>query len=126
MSELLTRARTAARSAHLLLGAGDWRGAVDRAYYAMFDLAKHALREVDPKLAVARKHTTIIARFSKHVVQEKGYPRDLGRALRRVFDARLVADYSDAATTREQATEVVEAMERFFAFIAGNGGTDPK
>lgn len=103
----------------MLLDAGDYRGAVHRAYYAMFDLARHVLRDIDPKLAVAKRHSTIIARFSKHMVQERGYPRELGRVLREVFDERLVADYSDRAPTLEQATEVIEAMERFFAAIPG-------
>jgi len=118
MSDLAAYARIGARSARMLLDAGDYRGAVHRAYYAMFDLARHALREIDPKLAVAKKHSTIIARFSKHMVRERGYPREVGRALREVFDERLVADYSDAAPTLEQANDVIAVMERFFAAIA--------
>jgi uncharacterized protein len=121
MSDLASDARMGARSARMLLDAGDYRGAVNRAYYAMFDLARHVLREIDPKLAEARKHATIIARFSKHAVQEKGYQRDLGRILRDVFDERLVGDYSFSAPTLNQATEVVEAMERFFAAVEGGG-----
>jgi len=67
----------------MLLDAGDYRGAVNRAYYAMFDLARHTLRAVDPKLAAAKKHSTIIARFSKYMIQERGYPREIGQTLRR-------------------------------------------
>jgi uncharacterized protein (UPF0332 family) len=79
------------------------------------------LREIDPKLTEARKHATIIARFSKHVVQERGYQRDLGRILRDVFDERLVVDYSYSAPTLNQAAEVVAAMEQFFAAVEGGG-----
>jgi uncharacterized protein (UPF0332 family) len=110
----------------MLLDAGDYRGAVNRAYYAMFDLARHTLRAIDPRLAAAKKHSTIIARFSKHMIQEKGYPREIGQALRKVFDARLVGDYADAAPTLQQAREVIEAMERFFEVLAaGEGATKP-
>lgn len=122
MSDLGADARMGARSARMLLDAGDYRGAVNRAYYAMFDLARHTLRAVDPKLAAAKKHSTIIARFSKHMVQEKGYPREVGRILRKVFDARLVGDYADTAPTSEQANEVIEAMERFFEVMAAGQG----
>lgn len=113
MNDLAARARTAARSARLLLDAGDYHGAISRAYYAMFDLARSSLREIDPKLAAAKTHATVISRFAKHVVQDRGFPRESGRALRRAFDARLVAEYSDIATTVEEAKAVVEMMERF-------------
>lgn len=122
MSDLGADAQIGARSARMLLDAGDYRGAVNRAYYAMFDLARHTLRAVDPKLAAAKKHSTIIARFSKHMIQERGYPREIGQTLRKVFDARLVGDYADSAPTREQANEVIAAMERFFEGIAAGGG----
>jgi uncharacterized protein (UPF0332 family) len=96
---------------------GDTIGAVNRAYYAMFDLARAALRDIDPKLAVAKKHATIIARFSLHLVRERGFPQELGRALRRAFDARLLADYSDIAHTQAEARAIVDAMERFVVAV---------
>lgn len=113
MNELVTRGRSAARSARVILEMGDTIGAVNRAYYAMFDLARAALRDIDPKLAVAKKHATIIARFSQHLVRERGFPQEHGRALRRAFDARLLADYSDIAYTQAEARGIVDAMERF-------------
>jgi uncharacterized protein (UPF0332 family) len=124
MSKLVTRARAAARSARLLLDEGDTIGAVSRAYYAMFDLARAALHDIDPKLAAAKTHATIISRFSKHMVQDRGFPQNLGRALRRAFDARLVADYSDTATTIEEAKEVVDAMDEFLAAVTKAVGDD--
>jgi len=117
MNELVARARASARSARLLLETGDTIGAVSRAYYAMFDLARAALRDIDPKLAAAKTHATIISRFSKHIVKEKGYSPELARALRRAFDARLVADYSYDTVTMEVAAEVVDGMDRFLADI---------
>jgi uncharacterized protein (UPF0332 family) len=124
MNKLVTRARAAARSARLLLDEGDTIGAVSRAYYAMFDLARAALRDIDPKLAAAKTHATIISRFSKHMVQDRGFPQELGRALRRAFDARLVADYSDTATIIEVAKEVVDAMDQFLAAVTKAVGDD--
>ena len=89
MNELAARAETAARAARLLLDQGDYVGAVSRAYYAMFDLARAQLRDIDPKLAAAKTHTSIIARFSKHLVQERGLPREIGRTL----DAHSTRDF---------------------------------
>ena len=123
MNELAARAETAARAARLLLDQGDYVGAVSRAYYAMFDLARAQLRDIDPKLAAAKTHTSIIARFSKHLVQERGLPREIGRTFRRAFNARLLAEYSDTSVTFEQAKEAVEAMERFFEAVLGREGS---
>ena len=125
MSELASQARMAARSARILLDQGDYVGAVSRAYYAMFDLARATLREIDPKLAAAKTHTTIIARFSKHLVRDRGLPRDVGRSLRRAFNARLLTEYSETSVAFEQAERAVEAMERFFEAVASKENSPP-
>jgi uncharacterized protein (UPF0332 family) len=109
----------------MLLEAGDYKGAVNRAYYAMFDLARHTLSGIDPKLPAAKKHSTIIARFSKYVVHDRRFPREAGETLRKAFDARLLADYSDMAPTPQQATAAIEAMERFFEIVTAESSSKP-
>jgi len=113
MNELVARARMSARSARSLLEAGDYNSAISRAYYAMFDLARAELLDIDPKLVEAKTHATIIRRFSKYLVEERGLPRQLGRALRGVFDARLGTEYAQVVATAEEAKAAVEAMELF-------------
>ena len=66
MSEHWKQARISARSARLLLDSGDTVGAVNRAYYAMFDASRAALGRVDPDFQSTKTHVTIIRRFSMH------------------------------------------------------------
>lgn len=124
MSDLVVRARMSASSARMLLETGDYNSAISRAYYAMFDLARAELLNIDPKLVETKTHTTIIRRFSKHLVQERSVPRELGQALRGVFDARLATEYSQTTATAEEARAVVEAMEQFLDAIEGQRSTD--
>lgn len=118
MNELAARGHMAARSAHRLLEDGDYASAVSRAYYAMFDLTRAMLQELDPKLVAAKTHTTIISRFSKHLVRDRGLPSEAGRVLRRVFNARILTEYSASAVTLKDAREAVELMDRFFEAVA--------
>jgi uncharacterized protein (UPF0332 family) len=99
MSDLIERALASARSARMLLDAGDYNSAISRAYYAMFDLARAELFSIDPALLEAKTHAAIIRRFSKHCVEQRGRPRELGQALRRVFDARQDTEYSQVMAT---------------------------
>jgi uncharacterized protein (UPF0332 family) len=117
MSGLVARARASIHSARLILDTGDTNGAISRAYYGMFDVARAALWAVDPKLIVAKTHATIISRFSRHVVREKGLSPELGRALRRAHDLRLVTEYSKSMATKDDARGVVEAAEQFLAAV---------
>lgn len=117
MSELVVRARASIHSARLILEAGDANSAISRAYYGMFDLARAALLAIDPKLVVAKTHATIISRFSRHLVKDRDFPRELGKALRRAHDLRLVSDYSQSLATSDDARGVVEAAEQFLAAV---------
>lgn len=62
---LLEKADRAIGSAQLLFSAGDYEGACNRAYYAMFDAAKAALLYVQPEsdLSIAKTHNGLIAAF---------------------------------------------------------------
>jgi uncharacterized protein (UPF0332 family) len=124
MSELVARARASVHSARLILDAGDTNGAISRAYYGMFDLARAALWSIDPKLIVTKTHATIISRFSRHMVKDRGFSRELGKALRRAHDLRLVTDYSQSMATKDDARGVVEAAERFLAAVTKAIGDD--
>ncbi len=116
----------APQTARARLDAGDYRGAVIGAYYAMLDLARYMLRGIDPKLVVAREHSAIIQSFHKHVVQEMGYPHEIGRLLSAAFEGRLADASANSVPTPERAKERVEAMERFFAAItSGRDLSDP-
>jgi uncharacterized protein (UPF0332 family) len=115
---LWTKAHGAARSAHVLLEAGEADGAVNRAYYAMFGAARAALSTVRGALAHSKKHATIVRRFDRHLVAERGFDRTLGRAfLNRQRHARWIADYGATSACAAQARAVVADMERLLAAV---------
>ena len=118
MRDVRTKAKSAADQARILLDAGRPDGAASRAYYAMFDAARVALATIAPELAEAKTHATILRRFSKHIVLERNLDSELGRMLRRAFEARLLADYQGPSVPKERAALMVDEEERFIAAIA--------
>jgi uncharacterized protein (UPF0332 family) len=117
MSPFLTKARMMVRSARLLLDAGNSGSAVNRAYYAMFYAARAALNGVDPNLLKTKSHATIIRRFGKHLVEERGFDRSLGRLFAQTEDIRIGADYGDDSISETAARKVPEGAERFVSAI---------
>lgn len=123
-AEYIAKAARAAASAKLLLDDGDFEGACNRAYYAMFDAAHAALlwsgAHTNP--GETKKHRNLIAAFGKHLVQPGLLPAELGKALNQAERARVLADYTGediepekAATAVEQARLFITAVERQFA-----------
>jgi len=112
---LMAKARQAAVSARVLLDTGDADGACNRAYYAMFDAARAALlasgAPVEPE--IARTHSGLISAFSLHLVKTGRVPVELGKALNKVEDLRLVADYKGDPVENEEAGWAVQQAETF-------------
>lgn len=113
--ELMEKAERAAESARLLLEVGDFDGACNRGYYAMFDAARAALLASHAPVAaeVARSHGGLIAAFSLHLVKTGQVSIELGRALNRAEDIRLIADYRGDPIERDLAVWTVEQAEGF-------------
>jgi uncharacterized protein (UPF0332 family) len=118
MRDLWTKAQIAARSARALFERGDTDGAVNRAYYAAFGGARAALAAIRPSLAQSKKHGTIARRFSKHVVEGRGFDACLGHGF---FDrqrrARWTADYDGNHVDEPTARVMIGDTERFLAAI---------
>lgn len=88
----LEAARQALRDAYSLAGSGSSRGAMNRAYYAMF----HAVSALAISHGeVHKKHTHVIAFFQKEYAKPEIVDRKHGRALQRAFEDRSEADYQD-------------------------------
>lgn len=117
--DLMDKASKASASAKLLLDSGDVDGACNRAYYAMFDAARAALiwsaAPVEP--AVAKTHSGLISAFSLHLVKTGRLPVELGKALNRAAEIRLVADYSGDEVTAEKALWVIEHAAAFIETV---------
>lgn len=113
---LFKKASTACLSARLLLDAGDSDGALNRAYYAMFDAARASLIGL-PGLGslqeMTRTHSGLISAFGLHLVKPGLVSRELGRQLNRAHEARLIADYSDESMTPEDARVFVDVAVAF-------------
>lgn len=133
--DLMAKAVRATTSARILLAEGDVDGACNRAYYAMFDAARAALlasgAPVD--LEVCRTHSGLISAFSLHLVKTGRVAIELGRALNKVEDLRLVADckgdlieQDDAAWAVRQSETFVQAMQTIFLPTPAEGGNSSK
>lgn len=120
MSEILwEKGRTAVRSARLLVdpAVADANGAVNRAYFAMFHAARTALAAVDPHLGQVKRHATVIGRFGRHMVKDRGLDVQLGRDLSLAFDLRTIADYEPVTIDLGDAAELVGTAEGFVTAV---------
>lgn len=116
-TDLFNKAGVALESASLLLNTGDCDGACNRAYYAMFDAARGALLASNAvkDLTLVRTHSGLISCFSLHLVKTQRVAIELGKALNKVEDLRLIADYKDDAVAPEDAKWAVEEAHVFVA-----------
>ena len=91
---------------------------MNRAYYAMFGAARAALASVRTSLAQSKKHATILRRFDRHLVRERGFPEHLGRSfLGRQMSNRHLADYGELPVDGAAARSMVGDMGRFLAEV---------
>ncbi len=114
---LLHKSSVALTSAKLLLESGDADGACNRAYYTMFDAARAALmvfQKSDEVLSI-KTHGGLISSFSLQLVKPGLVDLELGKALNKVEDLRLIADYKGDVITLEEAAWAVEQASIFLA-----------
>ena len=116
----MDKAHRAVVSARLLLDDGDVDGACNRAYYAMFDAARAALvwSGTSTEAPATKTHSGLISAFSLHLVKSGRLPIESGKALNRVAEVRLIADYIGGQVTAEKARWVIEQAESFIETIA--------
>lgn len=111
------------REAEILLGESALRGAINRAYYAMFYalLALLATKQLGTS-----KHSGALGLFDREFVKTGLLPRELSRSLRLAFNLRQTQDYKEmtdvdqltAAGTLADAKTFVEAIE---TYLRSNG-----
>ena len=88
----LEQAEEALSEADLLLNAGHFRGAINRAYYAMFYAIQVLV--VRNKVKVS-KHSGVISYFDREFVKPGIIDKEFSKWLHRLFDLRQDADYGD-------------------------------
>ena len=80
------------KSAKLLFDAGEYRGANNRAYYAIY----HAISVVQGLDGKAyKKHKDAISNFNKDYIHTEEFPRMYGRKISQAEEIRHASDYDD-------------------------------
>ena len=99
------------KSARILLEAGEYRGANNRAYYAIF----HAINAVHAVSGKAyKRHKDAIGSFNKDYVKTEIFPREIGRKIAEAEEIRNVSDYDDFyIASREESQRQVAVAEEF-------------
>jgi uncharacterized protein (UPF0332 family) len=110
----LTRATDDLATARDNAAHGHWRGAVNRAYYAVFHAASAALLHLDVERA---RHAGVQAAFGAFLVRAGLIEPEFGQIYSRVRQAREMQDYDVTAVTLtfEETERLVSAAERFIA-----------
>jgi uncharacterized protein (UPF0332 family) len=115
----MKKAKEACSDARLLLEQGSPNGAVNRAYYAMFNAARAALlvsgAPVDHN--DIRTHNRLIGAFGKHLVKNGPVSRDIGHLLNKTKEVRMAADYDGGFVDSTDARTTVEEAETFVITI---------
>lgn len=111
-------AKSDLNAANILMNASEYRGANNRAYYAIYHaiMAVHALDGKSYK-----KHKDALANFNKEYVKNEIFPRKLGKKIAEAEVVRHASDYDDfyivsKEETEEQiqtAKEVIECIEEY-------------
>lgn len=111
----LEQAKDDLESAKLLLEAGKYKAANNRAYYSCF----HAVDSVLALEPVAfKKHKDTLAYFNKNYVKTEMFPKELGRKLSKLEIIRHKSDYDDFyIASKEEAMEQVEVAESIIKFV---------
>ena len=105
-------------TAKILLEAGKYKAANNRAYYSCF----HAIDAVLAKEPIAfKKHKDTLSYFNKNYVHTEIFPRNIGRKISRLeiirhksdYDTFYIASKDDTAEQIEVAEEVVDLVKNY-------------
>lgn len=111
----LQTAREDLKAAKILLESGEYRGANNRAYYAIFHAinAVHALNGNSYK-----RHKDAIANFNKEYVKTGIFPREIGRKIGEAEEIRHASDYDDFyIASREESERQVNVAGEFINLV---------
>jgi len=105
-------------TAKILLEAGKYKAANNRAYYSCF----HAIDAVLAREPIAfKKHKDTLSYFNKNYVHKEIFPRDIGRKISRLevirhksdYDTFYIASKEDAVEQINVAEEVVKLVKNY-------------
>ena len=111
----LERAKTDLQSARVLFDVAEYRGANNRAYYAIY----HAITAVHALDGRAyKRHKDALANFNKDYIRTEIFPKVMGRKISEAQEIRHASDYDDFyIATKAEALEQIETAEKLISLI---------
>lgn len=111
----LENAKSDLKSAKILFAADEYKGANNRAYYAIF----HALNAVHALNGAAyKRHKDAIGNFNKEYVKTGTFPREIGRKIGEAEEIRHASDYDDFyIASKEESERQIIVAEEFIQLI---------
>lgn len=102
-------------AARLLQEANEFRGANNRAYYAIY----HAISAIHALNGNAyRKHKDALSNFNKNYVKTEIFPKACGRKIAQAEEVRHASDYDDFyIATWEEAEEQIATAEEIIDLV---------
>lgn len=112
----LERAKDELETAGILLEAGKYKAANNRAYYSCFH-AMNAILALEP--IAFKKHKDVVAYFNKNYVHTGIFPKEIGRKISRLEIIRHKSDYDDFyIASREEAEEQIQTADEVYKLLA--------
>ena len=116
----LERAKTDVKSAKILFDAAEYKGANNRAYYAVYH-AITAVHALDRK--AYKRHKDALANFNKDYIRTEIFPRTMGRRISEAQEIRHASDYDEfyiagkeeAARQIQTAKVCIDLVDKFIA-----------
>lgn len=97
--------------ARILLSEKLYKGANNRAYYAIFHTI-NAIFALDGKSY--KRHKDVLGNFNKDYIKTNIFPRELGSRIVAAEEIRHTSDYDDFyIATRDEAQELIDTAEEF-------------
>ena len=119
----LNQAKDNIEEAEMLFTANKFKGASNRAYYAIFHAIKAvlALEQKDFK-----KHSSVIAYFNQEYISKEVFPRDLGKDITNIRLYREKSDYvdfyiitkEDCRIQIDKSKNIVSSIEKYLGNLA--------
>jgi uncharacterized protein (UPF0332 family) len=95
----IEKADVALRTARLNMEFGDYTGAANRSYYAVFYAIESLLIFEN---ITFKRHSGVISYFNQHFIKSNLLQKELAGILKRLFEVRQKSDYEDFFELNEQ------------------------
>ena len=116
VSSLMKSAQRALKSCQLLIDDEDYDGACNRAYYAIYDAARAALKSAGISDRT-KTHSGLITVFGQHLIKTGKLPAELGRSISRVMNIRAASDYDGDTLGVDHSESALAEAKAFIAAI---------